>query len=135
MVASKEIGLEVNVEKTKCNFFLSREQNIGGKNHKIKIRNKSLERVEDFKYLRTTLTNQNWIRTEIESRLKSRNACYHSVQNIYSSSLLAKNTNIKVYITLILSLILCTCKIWNLTLWEENRLRVFEKRVLRKIIG
>jgi len=38
--------------------------------------------VEEFKYLGTTLTNQNSIQEEIKSRMKSGNACYHSVQNL-----------------------------------------------------
>jgi len=44
--------------------------------------------------LGTTLTNQNYIQEEIKSRLKSRNTCYHSVQNLLSSSLLSKNLKI-----------------------------------------
>ena len=44
--------------------------------------NRFFERVEDFKYLGTTLTNQNSIQEEIKSRLKSGNACYYSVQNL-----------------------------------------------------
>jgi len=39
----------------------------------------SFERVEEFKYLETNLTNQNSIQEEIKSRLKLRNVCYHSV--------------------------------------------------------
>ena len=54
----------------------------------IEIDNISFERVEEFKYLVTTLTNQNSIQEEIKSRLKSGNACYHSVQNLLSYSLL-----------------------------------------------
>ena len=42
--------------------------------------NSTSERVEEFKYLGTTLTNQNPIAEEIKSRLRSGNACYHSVQ-------------------------------------------------------
>jgi hypothetical protein len=61
-------------------YFLSREQNKG-KSHKINTGNDSLERVGDFKYLGTNLTKLNLIREEIEGRLKSRNARYHSVQN------------------------------------------------------
>jgi len=44
----------------------------------MKIDNSSFERMEEFKYLGATL-NQNSIQEEIKSRLKSRNACYHSV--------------------------------------------------------
>jgi len=47
-----------------------------------------------FKYLGTTLTNQNPIQDEIKSRMKRGNACYHSVQNLLSSSLLSKNLKI-----------------------------------------
>ena len=48
----------------------------------MKIDNSSIERVEEFKYLGTTLTNQNYIQEEIKSRLQSENACYHLVQNL-----------------------------------------------------
>jgi hypothetical protein len=88
VVASKETGLEVNAEKTKY-MVMSRDQNAG-QNHNIKLDNKSFERVEQFRYLRTTLTNRNSIQEEIKSRLKSGNACYHSVQDLLSYSLLPK---------------------------------------------
>jgi UDP-galactopyranose mutase len=92
VVASKETGLEVNADKTKY-MVMSWEQNAGW-SHDIKTDNSSFERVEEFKYLRTTLTNQNSIQEETKSRLNSGNACYHSVQNILSSSLLSKNLQI-----------------------------------------
>jgi hypothetical protein len=57
----------------------------------MKIDNSSTERVEEFKYLGTTLKDQNYIHEEIKSTLKLGNACYHSVQNLLSSSLLSKN--------------------------------------------
>ena len=63
----------------------------------MKVDNSSIERVDEFKYLGTTLTNQNSIQEEINSRLKLGNACYHSVQNLFSSSLLSKNLKIKIY--------------------------------------
>ena len=65
----------------------SRDQNAG-QSHNIKIDNGSFERVEQFKYSGKTLIDQNSIQEEIKSRLKSGNICYHSVQNLVSSSLL-----------------------------------------------
>jgi hypothetical protein len=65
--------------------------------HSMKIDNSSFESVDEFKYLGTILTNQNSIQEEIKSRLKSGNACYHSVQNLLSSSLLSKNLRIRIY--------------------------------------
>ena len=94
VVAAKEIGLEVNADKTKY-MVMSRDQNAG-RTHSIKIDNSSFERVDDFKYLGTTLINQNSIQEEIKSRLMSGNACYQLVQNLLSSSLLSKNLKIKI---------------------------------------
>ena len=65
--------------------------------------------------------------------MKSGNACYYSVQNILSSSLLSKKFKIKIYRTIILPVVLYWCETWSLTLREEHRLRVFENRVLRRV--
>jgi len=63
------------------------------------------------------------------------NACYHSVQNLLSSSLLSKNLKIKIYRTIILPVVLYGCDTWLLTLREEHRLWVLESRVFRRIFG
>jgi hypothetical protein len=89
VIVSKEMGLEVNAEKSKY-MVMSRKNQNAGHNHNINIDSKSFERVEDFKYLGTTLTNRNSIHEEINSRLKSWNACYRSVQHLRSSRLLSK---------------------------------------------
>jgi len=99
------------------------------------IDNSTFERMVEFKYLETTLTNQNSIAEEIKSRLRLRNACYHSVQNLLSSRLLSKNLKIKIYGTIILPVVLYWCETWSLTLREERKLRVFENMVLRRKFG
>ena len=80
--------------------------------------------MEEFKYLGTTLTNQNSIQEDIKSRLKSGNVCYHSVRNLLPSSLLSKNIKIKKYRIIILPVVLYECETWSLTLREIRRLRV-----------
>jgi len=78
----------------------------------IKTINCCFERVEKFKYLGTTLANQISIQEEIKSRLKSGNACYYSVQNLLSSSLLYKIINIKIYRTVILRVVVYRYETW-----------------------
>jgi hypothetical protein len=102
--ASRDVGLEINAEKTKY-MVISRHLN-SGQNQNVRIANESFEKVEKFKYLETTLTNQNDIHDEIKSRLDSGNACYYSVQNLLSSRLIPKNLKIEIYKTVILPVVL-----------------------------
>ena len=131
VTATREIGLEVSAVKTK-NMGMSRDQNAG-RIHSVRMDNSTFERVEVFKYLGTTLTNQNSIVEEIKSRLRSGNACYHSVQNILSSRLQSKNLKIKIYRIIILPIVLYGCETWSLTLRKERKLRAFENKVLENI--
>jgi len=106
--------VDFSADKSKY-MLMSRDQNAG-RSHSMKIANSSIERVEQFKYLGKTLTNQNSIQEEIKSRLKVGNACYYSVQNPLSSSLLSKKLKIKIYRTIILPVVLYGCETWLLTL-------------------
>jgi len=79
---------------------MSRDQNAG-RSHSIKTDDNSFERMGDFKYVGINLTNQNYIQEEIKSRFKSGDACYHWVQDLWSSSLLSIKVKIKKYKTII----------------------------------
>jgi len=59
VAATRENGLEVSADKIKY-MVMSRDQNAG-RIHSVRIDNITFERVEGFKYLETTLTNQNSI--------------------------------------------------------------------------
>jgi len=130
---SKENGREVSAYKTKY-MVMSRDQ-IAERSHGMKTDNSSFERMEEFKYLETALTDQNYVEEEIRSRMKSWNACYHLVHNLLSSSLVSKCTKIKIYRTIILPVVLYGCETWSLTLREKRRLWVLENRMLRRIFG
>jgi hypothetical protein len=111
---------------------MSRRQKIGQK-HRIKIAKRSSEEVAKFKYLGTTLTDQNCMHEEINSRLNLGNACYHSVHSLLSSRLLSGDLKVKIYKNVILPVVLHGCETWSLTLREKHRLRVFDNKVLRRI--
>jgi hypothetical protein len=113
---------------------VSRSQNIGQK-HSVKIKNRSFEDVAKLKCLGSTLTDQNRMNEDFNSRLNSGNACYLSVQRVLSCCLLCRNVEVNMYRTIILPVVLYGCETWSLTLREEHRLQVFEKRVLRGIFG
>jgi hypothetical protein len=96
-------------------MIISRDQNTV-RRHKIEFYNSSLDSVEQFKYLKRNLTNQNSIHEEIKCGLKSGNDYYHSVQNLLSSSLLSKNIMIKTYTNIIFPVVLYGCETCSLTL-------------------
>jgi len=55
VAATREIGLEISADRPKY-MVTSQDQNAG-RNHSVRIDNSIFERVEEFKYLGTTLTN------------------------------------------------------------------------------
>jgi hypothetical protein len=62
--------------------------------------------VSQFIYLEITVTYHNLIQEEIERRLNSGNACYHSVQNLLSSRLLSRNVKVRIYKTIVMPVVL-----------------------------
>ena len=130
---NKDIGLEVNSEKTKY-MITSRHQNVI-QNQNIVIGNVSFENVEKFRYLGVTVTNTNDIREVVKRRINMGNACYYSLEKIVSSRLLSEKLKVKAYKIIILPDVSYGCETWSLTLREEHGLSVFENKVLRKIFG
>jgi len=102
-------------------MVMSRDQNAG-RIHSVKIDNIIFDRVEEFKFMGTNLTNQNSIAEEIKSRLKSGIVYYLSVQNLLSSRFLSKNLKIKMNRIIILPVVWSGCESTSLTLREEGSL-------------
>jgi hypothetical protein len=101
-------------------MFLPCHQNAR-KNHNIKITNRLLEDVAQFKYLWSTVTNKTFIQDEIKKMLNLGYAFYHSIQNLLSSYLLSKNMKIRKYKTIILLVVLYGYETWSLELREKHK--------------
>ena len=106
-MVSVENGQEVNADKSMYSTWSCVKIRM---QDKVTIDNSSFERVEEFKYLGTTITNHNSIQEEIKSRLKS-----GQVQNILSSSLLIKNLKIKIHNIIFLGAVMYGHETWSLT--------------------
>jgi hypothetical protein len=87
--------------------------NNAGWSHRKKTENSFLENVEEFIYLGTTLTKQNFLQEEIKNTLKWGNGCCYSVPKLWYSNLLSKNLKIKIHRTIILPVVLCRFEVWS----------------------
>jgi hypothetical protein len=101
--------------------------------HKTEDHNRHLHCRENLKS--HIVTNKNYYLEEIKSRLNSRNACHHAVQNLLSPRIITTNVKIKILLkSTIFSVILYGCETRFLALTEEHRLRVIENEVLWRIL-
>jgi hypothetical protein len=111
--ASKEVGLEINVDKTKYMLLSHRQTNC------VKIEKKLLKTWHGSNIWEQKYQTKIWFREEIKRWLNSGNASYHSVRNLLSSHLLPKNVKkTGTYRPIILPVVLYRCEIWSLTLRE-----------------
>jgi hypothetical protein len=114
-------------------MLLSRHQNAE-RNHYINIPDTCFDNVAQFRYLGTTVTNENLIQEEIKRRLSSGNTSYCSVQNLLSSHLLSKSVKGRIDKTIIFPVVLYACDTCSLSLREEHRMG-FKNKVLKVYLG
>ena len=94
-----------------------------------------LEPVKSFKYLGSIVNGNNSFEEEIKERISLGNKTFYANQDIFENELLTKNSKLWMYKTLVMPVVTYACETWVL---EENikpKLRVFERKVLRRIYG
>lgn len=129
----KKIGLEVNDSKTKYMHMTAMEGRRSQENMIVNRHN--FENVRSFEYLGTTLTNNNKISEEISRRIMAGNRTYYANIKLFKSRLLSRTTKAKIYKTLVRPVVTYGSEAWNLLANDANKLRTFERKVIRRIYG
>ncbi|GBM53758.1 hypothetical protein AVEN_145331-1 [Araneus ventricosus] len=103
------MGLTINEDKTK---FIEVPSSTGNYTS-FRINGPTFERVSEFKYLGTTVNDQNMLK-EINNRIKSANKCFFGLKKQLRSRLVTRRTKMRLYKTLILPVLLYASEIWTL---------------------
>jgi hypothetical protein len=122
------MGLMINYDETKYMETTCKTN----KEKYIRINNSDIERVNQFKYLGSIVTNNSNISSEISHRINMGNTCYYVLRNILRSKLLKKDTKCKIYKTLTRPVVLYGCESWTITKKEEENINIFQRTILRK---
>ena len=105
------------------------------KENKLEIDNMSFESVQPFKYLGSTVNQNNTIEEEIKERLIAGNKVFYANQKMFQNKLLSKKSKLKLYWTLIRPIVTYACETWFLKENIIQKLVIFERKILRKIFG
>jgi hypothetical protein len=100
-----------------------------------KMMNYQFECVNEFKYLGTLVTNNNQIIAKINHRIEIANRCYHRLKDTLNSRYLKNETKRKLSNTILKPVPLYWIESWTRTKGDEQKLRAFQRKVLKKIYG
>uniref|UniRef100_A0A6P7GHM6 Uncharacterized protein LOC114342751 n=1 Tax=Diabrotica virgifera virgifera TaxID=50390 RepID=A0A6P7GHM6_DIAVI len=129
-------GIYINEEKTKYMEWTKREYTQGQYltiNTETKIY--KFEEVERFQYLGATFTRRPNIKEEIQARIMAGNRCIFALNNLLRNKNISRGAKIRIYKTVIRPIVLYASETWTMNKSEQVMLKVWERKVLRKIFG
>jgi hypothetical protein len=97
-----------------------------GWTYNVTIGQYNFERVRHFNYLGTLSSCKNTMTEEINKRIMVGNRAYYTNMKLFRSTLLSRQTKLKLYKTLIRPVVTYGAKTWTMTLADENSLQIFE---------
>ncbi|PSN43121.1 hypothetical protein C0J52_10468 [Blattella germanica] len=127
-------GLEINSRKTKY-MEIVKNKNKNSERCDFIVDDMIFENVSQFSYLGTQIDEENLVSKEIKNRVMMGNRCYYSYKHIMQSKILNKSLKLKLYHSVIRPKVTYGCETWTLTQKDESLLRIFERKILRKIFG
>jgi len=93
------------------------------------------EHVKEISYLGSQMNQTNSISSEIQARILSRNRRYYAYGKLVKSRALRRSSKLKIHKGLIRPVVTYGCEVWTLAIRDEQHLRIFERRILRKNFG
>jgi hypothetical protein len=116
-------------------LIVSRNNRNYGLEQHIELEGHTFRRVSPFKYLGSIITQDNELKIEVSSRIQLANKGYYGLEKVLKSRTISKNLKIRMYMTLLQSIVMYGYETWALRKSDEQRLGVFERKVLIKIFG
>lgn len=132
---ANRVGLTVNEQKTKYMMISpsERTQNLVGTH--FEVNDKRFEVVHDFTYLGSMIDDDYNTSLEIKKRLVTADRAFYANRKLLTSKNLSWNTKFIIYKTKIRPVATYCGETWNCTQADNESLNVFERKVLRTIIG
>ena len=124
-----KIGLRINRRKSKVMRMNNRNTNS------ISLDGEDLEEVETFCYLGSVVNINGEVKEEVNIRIGKAAAAFRKLGNIWKSRKISRKTKIKLYKSNVRSVLLYAAETWRTNKEIESRLRGFEGRCLRRILG
>jgi hypothetical protein len=128
---ARERGLIVNENKTK---YMEVTRTVVNGNH-LQCGKYEFKHVKELSYLGSQLNQTNSTNCEIQARIISGNRCYYSCGALMKSRALNRSSKLKIYTALIRPVVTYGCEAWTLTSRNEQKLRIYQQKILRKIFG
>jgi hypothetical protein len=132
---ANRIGLHVNQEKTKFLMVCPSQRTRDLVGTHLEIGDKRFEVVNEFTYLGALIDDKFNTSIEIKRRIVSAQRAFYGIKHLLSAKSVSRKAKFAMYKTLIRPVAIYGSESWNTTEDDEERLGVFERRVLRKIIG
>ncbi|XP_063529640.1 uncharacterized protein LOC134740914 [Cydia strobilella] len=127
----RKVALRISLEKMEY-LHMRRRRRV--RSDGLTVNGNYYKRVS-FKYLGCTITDTNQREDEIDIRIQNALRCSAALHKILTSKLISRSTKIRVYKTVIRPILVYGCEAWTLTLKEENKLLVAERKIFRRILG
>lgn len=127
---SQKMGMKINTSKTEIQYL-----GKGSKQMDLQLNGQSLTQTESFVYLGGLISGKDGTDADVTRRIAAARTTFQMLHKIWSSKELSKHTKLRVFETLVLSVLLYNTETWTLKVASTKRLQVFEMACLRRIEG